>query len=211
MNSSPSSGVLPPHQSSFLTNDAPVFGSYFVSFHAPVPAGTLSSVVPATYALGVISVCALKTDTRYGKLPFALRSLNTTVFASLAVAPPGPRTPLRPELPAATRRSIVATTSSAVNGDPSCHLTFWRRSNVHSVPSVLGVHFSASPGPMSTRLFGVSAHRNSKDWEVMPYPPRSCIATGSILTGFCAATRIVPPVTAGALAAALPPALAAAD
>ena len=47
MNSRPSSGVLPPHQSSLRTNEAPVCGSYFVSFQAPVPLGLLSSVVPA--------------------------------------------------------------------------------------------------------------------------------------------------------------------
>ena len=115
----------------------------------------------------MISVWALNTDTRYGKLPFAPASVNMTVFASLATVPPAGSTPLRPELPALTRRSIVATTSSAVNGVPSCHLTFWRRLNVQTEPSAFGVH--DRPGRARCRLAsGVSVHRNSNDWEVIP-------------------------------------------
>src|SRR5689334_18838844 len=164
----PSSGVVPPHQSGLRSKDAPVCWLYCLSFHAPVPAGTLSRVVPAAYALGVMTVCALKTETRYGKFPFGLARVIVTVFASVAFAPPGGRTPLRPELPAATRRSIVATTSSAVNGVPSCHLTFWRSLNVQTEPSLFGVHSVARPGPIVTRSFGVSAQRNSIDCETIP-------------------------------------------
>src|SRR5262245_12050807 len=154
-----------------------------------------------------MSVCALKTETRYGKLPLPPARVNVTVFASVALAPPAGRIPFRPELPAATSRSIVATTSSAVKAVPSCHLTFWRRSNVQTVPSVFGVHLSARPGAMSLP-FGSSVHRNSNDWAVMPYPPRSCIATGSIETGRWIAMRMLPPWTA-AEAGAEAPALAA--
>ena len=116
----------------------------------------------------MISVWALNTDTRYGKLPFAPGRVKVTVLASVATAPPGPRTPFRPELPAVTRRSIVATTSSAVNAVPSCHFTPWRSLNVQTVPSALGVHSRASPGPMDDEVLVVAVHRNSNDCDVMP-------------------------------------------
>ena len=112
-------------------------------------------------------VCALKTETRYGKLPFALTRLKVTVFASVATAEPLSMTPLRPALPAATRRSIVATTSAELNGVPSCHVTFWRRSKTHTLPSALGVHLRARPGAMSLPFLS-RVHRNSNDWAVMP-------------------------------------------
>ena len=116
----------------------------------------------------MITVWALKTETRYGKLPFAPASVNTTVLASVATAPPGSRTPLRPELPAATRRSIVATTSSAVKAMPSCHLTPWRSLNVQTVPSAFGVHLSGQAGRDVDEVVGSSVHRNSNDCATMP-------------------------------------------
>ena len=72
-----------------------------------------------------------------------------------------------PELPAATRRSIVATTSADVKSVPSCHFTPCRRSNVQTVLSEFGVHFRARPGAMSL-AFEASVHRNSNDWAVTP-------------------------------------------
>ena len=90
-----------------------------------------------------MSVCALKTETRYGKLPLALTRLKVTVLASVATAEPLSMTPLRPALPAATRRSIVATTSAELNGEPSAdQVTPWRRSKIQTLPSALGVHLS---------------------------------------------------------------------
>ena len=116
----------------------------------------------------MISVWALNTDTRYGKLPLPPARVKVTVFGSVATAPPFSSTPFRPELPAATSRSIVATTSSAVNGEPSfCHVTPVRSLNVQTVPSAFGVHDRASPGAMSLP-FGSSVHRNSKHWAVTP-------------------------------------------
>ena len=44
------------------------------------------------------------------------------------------------------KRSIVATTSAEVNGVPSCHFTPWRKLKVHTLPSALGFHVSASIG-----------------------------------------------------------------
>jgi len=111
----------------------------------------------------------LKTDTRYGKLPFALARLNVTVFGSVATAPPAGRTPFSPELPAFTRRSIVATTSAEVKSDPSCHFTPWRRSNVQVLPVASGVHLVARPGTMLTsEPLGSAVHRNSNDAAVIP-------------------------------------------
>src|SRR4026209_2161910 len=63
-----------------------------------------------------MTVCALKTATRYGKLPLGLARVIVTVFASVAFAPPAGRTPFRPELPAATRRATAATTSAGGDG-----------------------------------------------------------------------------------------------
>src|SRR3954469_4585934 len=157
---------------------------------------------------------ALKTDTRYGKLPFAWASLNVTVFGSVATAEPLAMTPLIAAVPAATIRSIVATTSSALKSFPSCHLTPLRRLNTHSELSAFGVHFSASPGAMFVAS-GARVHRNSKLWAVMPYEARSCIAIVSSLTGFWQATLIEPPVLTAAAeplaAAALPPVDGAAE
>ena len=73
-------------------------------------------------------------------MPLPPASVNVDVFGSLGDRAARPRTPLRPELPAATRRSIVATTSSEVNAAPSCHLTPWRSLNVQTLPSSLGAH-----------------------------------------------------------------------
>src|SRR5215213_2651554 len=142
-----------------------------------------------------MSVWALKTETRYGKLPFALARLKVTVLGSVATAPPAGRTPLSPELPAFTRRSIVATTSADVKSLPSCHLTPLRRLKVQTLPVASGVHFSASPGTMLTsEPLGSAVHRNSNDAAVTPYEPRSCIPIGSSgPEGRCAATRMEPP------------------
>ena len=41
--------------------------------------------MPAAYAAGVISVWALNTETRYGKLPLGPWRLKVTVFASVAI------------------------------------------------------------------------------------------------------------------------------
>ena len=90
-----------------------------------------------------------------------------TVLASVATADPAVMTPLRPELPALTRRSIVATTSADVNGEPSCHVTFWRKLNVHTLRVESGFHERARPGAMSMAL-GARVHRNSKDCAVIP-------------------------------------------
>ena len=115
----------------------------------------------------MISVWALNTETRYGKFPFAPSRVKVTVLSSVATVEPLSMTPFRPELPAVTRRSIVATTSLAVNGVPSCHVTPWRRLKVQTVSASLDDHFSARPGAMSL-AFGASVHRNSNDWAVMP-------------------------------------------
>ena len=72
-----------------------------------------------------------------------------------------------PELPAATRRSIVATTSADVNSLPSCHLTPERSLKVQTLLSSFGVQLSARPGAMSV-AFGASVHRNSNDCAVRP-------------------------------------------
>ncbi len=104
----------------------------------------------------------LKTDTRYGKFPFALSSVKVTVAGSVATAEPTSMTPFSPAFPAAASRSIVATTSSAVNGDPSCHVASVRSLNVHTLLSALGSHDTARPGPMSL-VVGSSAARNSND------------------------------------------------
>src|SRR5689334_11033315 len=122
-------------------------------------------------------------------------------------------TPLSPEFPASTSRSIVATTSSAVKGVPSCHVTPWRRLKVQMLLSAFGDHFSARPGAMSDASL-LRAHRNSNDWLVRSYADRSTMRTGSSATlGRCAATRIVPPAVADAAAegAPLAAAVAAAD
>src|SRR3954452_2287795 len=136
---------------------------------------------------------ALKTDTRYGKLPFAWARLNVTVFGSVATADPFAMTPLIAAVPAVPIRSIVATTSSAVKSEPSCHFTPLRRLKTQTELSAFGVHFSASPGAMFVAS-GASVHRNSKLWAVMPYEARSCIAIVSSVTGFWHATLIEPPV-----------------
>ena len=90
-----------------------------------------------------------------------------TVFASVATADPAAITPLRPELPALTRRSIVATTSAEVNGEPSCQVTFGRSLKVHTLRVESGAHDRARPGAMSVAL-GARVHRNSNDCEVIP-------------------------------------------
>src|SRR5204863_8608111 len=125
--------------------------SYVWSFHGPVPLGALSSVVPDVNALGVITVCGLSEDTRYGRLPLGLSRVKTMVWASVAVTEPDWMTPERPELPAFTSRSNVAMMSSVVSGVPSCHITPLRIVNVHTEPSLFGFHDSASPG-VSCRL-----------------------------------------------------------
>ena len=115
----------------------------------------------------MINDCALKTETRYGKFPLGPSSVKVTVFASVATADPATITPLRPELPALTSRSIVATTSAEVNGVPSCHVTFWRSLKVHTLRVLSGAHDNARPGAMSVAL-GARVHRNSKDCAVIP-------------------------------------------
>src|SRR5438093_5917206 len=177
VNSVESSGVCPPHHLSFRENLAPDETSKLSSFQAPVPFGFASRVVPVANAVGVISDWALNTDTRYGKLPLAPARVNVTVFGSVATTEPVVMTPLRPALPAAISRSIVATTSAAVNGVPSCQVTPFRRLNVQTVLSAFGVHFSARPGAMSV-AFAFRVHRNSKDWAATPYDARSCIPIG---------------------------------
>src|SRR3954452_13838283 len=140
---------------------------------------------------------ALKTDTRYGKLPFAWARLNVTVFGSVATADPLAMTPLIAAVPAVTIRSIVATTSSAVKSEPSCHFTPLRRLKTQTELSAFGVHFSARPGAMLVAS-GARVQRNSKLWAVMPYETRSCIAIVSSLTGRWQATLIEPPVLTAA-------------
>ena len=60
---------------------------------------------------------------------------------------------------------MVAATSADVKSVPSCHLTPLRSSKVHSLPSALGVHFSARPGAMSLSPRVV---RYSKLWAMIP-------------------------------------------
>ena len=48
---------------------------------------------------------------------------------------------------------MVHSTSAALNGLPSCHVTPWRRVKVSVLPSSLKAHFSARSGTMSSRLF----------------------------------------------------------
>src|SRR6476659_2662369 len=111
--------------------------------------------------------CGLKTETRYGKLPFGLSSENSTVLASVALADLSSMTPFSPAFPAVTRRPIVATTSSAVKSDPSCHFTPVRSLNVQTEASAFGLQSVARPLSMSSPdLFNVA--RYSKDWETTP-------------------------------------------
>ncbi len=79
-------------------------------------------------------------------MPLGPVRVNTATLGSEESTAPSSMTPLRPELPAATRRSMVAATSADVKSDPSCHLTPWRRLNVHTLPSSLGLQLSARPG-----------------------------------------------------------------
>ena len=58
-------------------------------------------------------------------------------------------------------RSMVATTSADVKSLPSCHFTPLRSLKVHSLPSALGSHDSASIGA-SAALPGVGPQRYSK-------------------------------------------------
>jgi len=114
-----------------------------------------------------MGVCALNTETRYGKFPLALTRVISTVVGSLATAELSSMTPFKPELPAATSRFIVATTSSALKSPPSCHLTPDLSLNVQTVLSPLGVHDSARPGAMSP-VAGSMWTRNSNDCATRP-------------------------------------------
>ncbi len=114
-----------------------------------------------------MTVWALNTDTRYGKLPLGLTSVNSTVSGSMAFVELASMTPPRPAFSAVTRRPIVATTSSAVKSPPVCHFTPSRSLNVQTLLSSFGDHSVASPGPMSD-VAGSSAARNSMDWATSP-------------------------------------------
>ena len=114
---------MPPHHASLRTNLAPGRDVVAVDeLPGARPGRDLVEGRALDVAAGVISDWALKTDTRYGKLPLALTRFKVTVGVDRHVEPLS-RTPLMPELPAATRRSIVATTSSDVKSVPSCHFT----------------------------------------------------------------------------------------
>ena len=58
----PSSAGAGPHQSGLRSNSAPVAASKLVNFHAPVPFGEASSVVPVVKATGVMTDWALYTE-----------------------------------------------------------------------------------------------------------------------------------------------------
>ena len=85
----------------------------------------------------------------YGKLANGPLSLNTTVVSSNAVVPPGESLPVLNAdnafelLSGLTRRSIVATTSAAVTGEPSLNLAAGFSLNVHSDASAFGDHSAA--------------------------------------------------------------------
>ena len=130
------------------------------------PTGRASSVVPVVKSAGVMQVWALKHDTSAGRLPFGASSRNTATAGSVASTAPAAMTPERPELAASTSRSMVAATSADVKSVPSCHLTPWRRLNVHMSPVSLGSQDSARPGAMSPS--GPSVARNSNDWAHNP-------------------------------------------
>ena len=166
VNSTESSGVLPPHQFSLRMNVHPVAASKRSRIHAPVPVLTWSSVVPVVKLAGVMHVWALKHETRAGRLPFGAARLNTATAGSVASTAPASMTPARPELAASTRRSIVAATSADVNGEPSCQVTPWRNWNVQTSAVSLGSHDSARPGAIWPSSPSVA--RNSNDWAQMP-------------------------------------------
>ena len=84
-------------------------------------------------------------------MPFGASSVKRTVWSSTLVVPLFDSTPFRAEsalepLAGSARRSMEATTSSAVITRPSWNLTPSRSLNVQTLPSLLGSHDRASIG-----------------------------------------------------------------
>src|SRR5450756_2288355 len=87
-------------------------------------------------------------QTMYGKSAKGLSRLKATVYWSTFLVPPGERLPRRATwaeepLLGSTRRSMVATASSASKGLPSLNVTPWRSLNVQTSPAELGCQLSA--------------------------------------------------------------------
>ena len=110
----PSSGVLPPHQSGLRSNLAPVAGSQLFDTHAP--GAVRRRVERRTELVRHRRDHRLRVVHRHEVREVAVRAtrLNTATAGSVASTEPGPMTPFRPALPAATRRSSVAATSADV-------------------------------------------------------------------------------------------------
>ena len=112
-----------------------------VILNAPVPMGFLGSKPTGT-------ILQLRSARASSRMTFGDARWNSTVCLSTFLVPPT-TTPERlaaptPGLFGLTMRSIVYTTSSAVSGLPSCHVTPLRSLTCHTEPSALGSMLSAS-------------------------------------------------------------------
>ena len=114
-------------------------------------------------------------------------------------------TPLRPALPASTRRSIVAATSADVKSVPSLPLDALAQLERPHAAVLVRLPRLGETG-RDARRRSPSVARNSKHWAMMPYEPRSCMPIGSSgPAGFWEATRMMPPgVPPGAASVRVP-------
>ena len=136
-------------------------------------------------------------------MPLGASRRNSTVAGSIALPPPFDRTPANTESAfeapsGSARRSIVATTSSAVRSWPSWNLTPWRILNVQTEPSALGFQLSARRG----RSLSLSSDqvRYSPDWPSTARAPSLLTITGSSApAGARMPVRIVPPGSGGSV------------
>jgi hypothetical protein len=96
-------------------------------------------------------------DIRSGKKTSGALMSTRTVWSSTTTTSVTSAKPERAFEPSAgsMMRSNVNLTSRAVNGTPSCHLTSWRRWNVHEVMSSLASQRSASRGS-SSLVYGLT-------------------------------------------------------
>jgi hypothetical protein len=93
----------------------------------------------------------LNADTRYGKSPYGRSRWKMTVCSSTFSTLPLESTPAKADSAAeptlgSVMRSNEATTSSTVNGVPSCHLTPWRIVNVQESGVEPATHLVARRG-----------------------------------------------------------------
>src|SRR3954451_22306307 len=149
----------------------------------------------------------MSSETVYGKSTYARSSEKWTVWSSTLRTPSGDSTPLKAdsaeEPPFGSLSSfIVATTSSAVSGRPSCHLTPWRILNSHSFALPTWRQDVARRGcsdVSAMRLHSVSP----ASWAVK-MPPWSKRKTGSTsAVGTAQPRRNVPPRLTGPEAVAV--------